>query len=568
MSTPKTKKAPERTTLLRFSTYDSMIGYTRNESDFESYDIWPKNIPPQDVANRVMVVGSSTSAFPRAHWSTVFARSFQKFFGNTVIYNGSCSGYFSSIELQKILRDAPGLKPKLILSFSGAADIGFLHTQPNYPFQHRNATTVGNYLVNTTHAFERLTRGVPVEMQPHELWLQNSRIKHLIAQEYGAQYFSFLEPTMALRQLAPSPAEEAMLKDDAMFRLMPHTGRTYEEETLHFYENVRAALRAEPEKYAHVIDISDVFDGESEVYRDFRHASKKGNVLIGKRIFREVAAAIKKRKLTQFARVDATQANEAEENTAELQQDWKLDHISQKDVPLVLSFSGRLTGERRLSWGHFEFLKSFYGKEYNLFFARDRAHRWYQEGSLGLGDTPQAVADAIATHLAPVARSRSIALGNSMGGYAAILFGLLLKLDKVVAFAPQTFIGAELRKQHHDDRWDDEISAIAHMGYPDLLPLVEATPNTRIAIYFSKDSALDRLHAERLAGCANVSLHWLEGDDHNIARALKNIGMLGEVIDREIKDLPLPENLLQQSSIFSASKDSNILGTVIDEEEC
>jgi esterase/lipase len=31
-------------------------------------------------------------------------------------------------------------------------------------------------------------------------------------------------------------------------------------------------------------------------------------------------------------------------------------------------------------------------------------------------------------------------IGNSMGGYAAILFGTLLNIDNIISFAPQTFI--------------------------------------------------------------------------------------------------------------------------------
>ena len=44
-------------------------------------------------------------------------------------------------------------------------------------------------------------------------------------------------------------------------------------------------------------------------------------------------------------------------------------------------------------------------------------------------------------------------MGNSAGGYAAILFGLLLKVDKVVAFSPQTFFGPFKNLINRDFRW-------------------------------------------------------------------------------------------------------------------
>ena len=40
-----------------------------------------------------------------------------------------------------------------------------------------------------------------------------------------------------------------------------------------------------------------------------------------------------------------------------------------------------------------------------------------------------------------------------MGGYAALLFGNILKVDKVLSFAPQTFIDKTNRLINCDFRW-------------------------------------------------------------------------------------------------------------------
>lgn len=51
-------------------------------------------------------------------------------------------------------------------------------------------------------------------------------------------------------------------------------------------------------------------------------------------------------------------------------------------------------------------------------------------------------------------------LGNSMGGYAAILFRALLNVDKVIAFSPQTFIDRKNRFLKYDNRWKKQLTKL------------------------------------------------------------------------------------------------------------
>lgn len=81
-----------------------------------------------------------------------------------------------------------------------------------------------------------------------------------------------------------------MLAAPEVKRSLNHVPRRYDEEVHYFYDNVQKAIAAEPEKYSHIIDISDVFEGESGVYRDYRHQNTRGNKLIAKRMFDEMLA--------------------------------------------------------------------------------------------------------------------------------------------------------------------------------------------------------------------------------------------------------------------------------------
>ena len=48
-----------------------------------------------------------------------------------------------------------------------------------------------------------------------------------------------------------------------------------------------------------------------------------------------------------------------------------------------------------------------------------------------------------------------VAIGSSAGGFAAILFGTILKLQKIIAFNPQTII-SESNENENKLKWKNE----------------------------------------------------------------------------------------------------------------
>lgn len=565
-------KAPENSPqLLRFGAFDPLVGHLKDQSDFESYDLFPKDLPPREAEFKIMVLGSSTTQFPKGQWPQFLAQVLTSRVGRTLIYNGATSGYHSSLELLKILRDAPGIRPNLIISFSGIADIGFLHARPTTPFMHRNTSSIANFLVGRSKAFNRAAFGVPEKIGPHEFWLRNTRLAQLVAAEYGVPYLCFLEPTLARGHLAPTPQESRLIDSPQMHRMLPNTGRPYKEEANLFYDAVQSLIREAPEQYRHIIDLSEVFEGESGVYRDFRHANQRGNKLIARRMSQEIFARAKEMGIRVHKPVKKPVAAPQPEPEAVL--GFRVEPSKAPDSSWIVCFSGRRTEADRAAaanWSPFEFVKSFYDKDLHQFYLRDQENRWYQDGVAGLGQSIADTATALGAKLKETPSKQVVTLGNSMGGYAAILFGILTKADRVIAFAPQTFIDPQMRKAHGDDRWEAELGAIPReaMPYPDLLPLAEANPAVKISIYYCTGDRLDTLHAERLRHLPNVTIHTLASDDHNVARALKQLGLLAQVIDREIEGLPIPANLTEETSIYSASANSVVFSNTIDEAEC
>lgn len=566
---PEEEDAPEiNPQLLRFGAYDPLTGHLKNANDFEAYDLYPQGLKPKNASFRMMVLGSSTTQFPQGKWPQYLTLLMAKRLGPTLTFNGATSGYFSSIELLKVLRDAPGIAPNLIISMSGIADIGFLHARPTTPLLHRNSATIANFLVGKAKAFSRVSYGVPQKIEPHELWLRNTRLTRVIAEELGIPYIVFLEPTLARGGLNPCPNEERFMNSDKMNRHLPNTGRSYKEEANFFYDRVQEALAERPDYYDHIVDISNVFEGHSLVYRDFRHPNERGNKLIARRMFDELVARADRYNLQRTTKSAARSAATEGEPAG-----YQVETCDAPDSSWIISFSGRRaeTDQRKISaWGPFEFVKTLYGKNLHQFYVRDRDNLWYQYGVEGLSEGIDDAAKAIRAEAEKAPHKRIVTIGNSMGGYGAILYGILMGADKVIAFAPQSFIAHDMRAKNGDTRWQSDLSRIPDddMPYPDLLPLIEANPQVKIAVYYCEGDALDKLHAERLRGLPNVSIHTLESDDHNVGRALKKLGLLAQIVDREIEDLPIPPVLTQETSIYSSSADKVVFSSTIDEDEC
>ncbi len=276
--------------LLRFSCFDPLIGFARDKNDIETYDIWPQGLRLRKANFIVMALGGSTSTWPRCEWSKNLIPHLKNLYGATLVFNGGMSGYGSSQEMLKLLRDAPAVNPNLIVSLSGVNDFGFLHARATTPLIHRYYNSVATHLVEGTGAFERASFGLSYKIEPWQHWLRNTRMMRLMAEELGSTYVTFLQPTLVRGHVTPGAGEQRMLAAPEVKRSLSRVPRNYEEEVHYFYDKVQEAIAAEPEKYSHIIDISDVFEGESGVYRDYRHQNTRGNKLIAKRMFDEMLA--------------------------------------------------------------------------------------------------------------------------------------------------------------------------------------------------------------------------------------------------------------------------------------
>jgi hypothetical protein len=137
-------------------------------------------------------------------------------------------------------------------------------------------------------------------------------------------------------------------------------------------------------------------------------------------------------------------------------------------------------------------------------------------------------------------------MGNSIGGYASILFGSLLDIHKAISFCPQTVLDIE----HHtkDCIWYDALKDIQEMRrvYPEYFDLRKRLRNyngkTQFDIYFSSDSELDEKMAmfikehPNVRTCDMYTSDMKEYGGHSVCRYLAKSGKLVEFLNSRITE--------------------------------
>lgn len=206
---------------------------------------------------------------------------------------------------------------------------------------------------------------------------------------------------------------------------------------------------------------------------------------------------------------------------------------------LLVSFGGINQG---LGIPVFEFFNSLKLLGFDKIFLRDFNQMWYQKGVDSNINDLLLLKEFIKHEINLKSYKKIVFLGNSMGGYAAILFGIMINVDEVISFAPQTFIDKTNRLKHLDFRWFKQIKKIhssknKHHIFFNLKHFLNNNSNykTNINIYFSNKHRLDRLHAKHIKNLKNVSLNSYEVGGHSVIKTLRDSGELQTILTNLFK---------------------------------
>jgi hypothetical protein len=176
-------------------------------------------------------------------------------------------------------------------------------------------------------------------------------------------------------------------------------------------------------------------------------------------------------------------------------------------------------------------------------FVRDPSARWYNAGLPGVGRTLTEIAGRLEREVERLGATRVIAMGPSMGGYAAILFGCMMGAERVVAIAPQTLLDPRLR---HAPAADVELEA------PDLRSFVSAAPATRIDIVAGWDDHVDVFHSQRIAELPSVRVLALSYQLHELGRRIPRARR--QALPREVLEAEVPRDCTVDPRLDADSK--------------
>jgi pimeloyl-ACP methyl ester carboxylesterase len=226
--------------------------------------------------------------------------------------------------------------------------------------------------------------------------------------------------------------------------------------------------------------------------------------------------------------------------------------------PLIISF-GFYAADNQPRFDFFGRLKkveALSGRPLGKLLVRDSSQLWYLNGIPGMADGIEATAAALARIVAQLKPSHVVTLGQSMGAYAAILYGALLKADKVIAFGPLSCFDRSLWKQMGDTRWQPQLEQLMALGtdirpYHDLagwLPsLSDAAPSIDL-LYGAhpglgalphEATGLDVPHAMRLMGAPTVTCLPALSSGHAIVEHYRAQGVMSDVLMQRLFGTPL-----------------------------
>lgn len=167
-------------------------------------------------------------------------------------------------------------------------------------------------------------------------------------------------------------------------------------------------------------------------------------------------------------------------------------------------------------------------------FLRDNKRLWYHDGVNGYASSLFALHDKI-TNVCRSTSGRKLFVGTSMGGYAALLFGSLIGVDRVIAFSPQVRLDEASRSALGDTRWGKSVKQLNDKFDPVKLDILLKSINSppRTTVFVSKNNPLDLAHIALLRRFSWIEIIVVDSDEHNAAAALKRQGNFQSIFFQE-----------------------------------
>jgi hypothetical protein len=205
-------------------------------------------------------------------------------------------------------------------------------------------------------------------------------------------------------------------------------------------------------------------------------------------------------------------------------------------------------------FGRSKKLEQRFDVKFNRILLRDLFNSWYQKGVPGLGVDVDEVTESLRTLISIIRPSRIITIGQSMGAYAAIMHGMLLGADQIVAFGPLSHFDPAAAMRYGDNAFLSSMQALQRdrprSVYIDVVQLGrELDYRGALHVIFGTHPRLDdgvsgnfdAVHALRLAQLPNTILDAHPQADHGIAGWLVDHAKMDDLLARLLIADGIPE---------------------------
>lgn len=207
-------------------------------------------------------------------------------------------------------------------------------------------------------------------------------------------------------------------------------------------------------------------------------------------------------------------------------------------------------------YGRLKKLESLTGTPINKVLIRDFANAWYHRPIAGLGGHADEITASLRTLIDRLAPRQVITIGQSMGGYAAILFGFLLGVDRILSFGPLSFLDSRAALSYHDRRWlavmlelEKTPPPVCYFDLPTVARMADPR-KTALHVFFGTKPDVDHaseavnpdaLHAARIAAYPNCVLHPFPHSGHAIVQHLIDNRQINALLAHHVLGRDLPE---------------------------
>jgi hypothetical protein len=238
--------------------------------------------------------------------------------------------------------------------------------------------------------------------------------------------------------------------------------------------------------------------------------------------------------------------------------------FQEEGAPLVITFGfyDPNTSAKFGFYGRLKKLEKLSGKKLNKILVRDPKHKWFHRGVKGLGDDVMEVTYSLNDIIEKLAPSKIFTLGQSMGGYAAIVFGALLQVDKILSFGSLSCFDSAKFEFMRDYRWMP-IAKEMEQKPPkvfanDLVELLKNNPVDTDLFYGTFPGHVDRsaavnpdmAHMVSFYGLPQVSIYPFHEGEHAVSEYLRRTKVLDDILLNRIFGTKIPK--------YTSSYDSTI----------